>query len=190
MRNSIIEPAGKPTAEYRDWDARYSAVVDALKSAMAPIPAFLLFEHVGSTAVPNCGGKGIIDLIALYRHGFLDRSKEFLVGTGFGRQGAEFSRAWPDDRPMFLGSFRWDEDTFTVYVHVIDEASDEVRRFREFRDRLAADSRLVAEYCSTKRRIIEEGVQDTDEYAVKKRSVIHKILGRAHALRKAAKPDI
>ena len=63
---------------------------------------------------------------------------------------------------MLLGAFRWSERTYTIYVHIVIESSDEVRRFRVFRDRLSADPSLVAAYCEVKRQIIEDGVIDTD----------------------------
>jgi GrpB-like predicted nucleotidyltransferase (UPF0157 family) len=74
---------------------------------------------------------------------------------------------------MLLGFFRWDAHRFLIYVHVVHQLSDEVRRFREFRDRLIREPALVAEYCASKRRIVAKGIVDTDEYAVQKRSVIH-----------------
>ncbi len=73
-----------------------------------------------------------------------------------------------------------------MYVHIVSESSDEVRRFRLFRDRLSADPALVAVYCEVKRSIIEDGVIDTDEYAVRKRQIVHRILGTDHQLKGSA----
>jgi GrpB-like predicted nucleotidyltransferase (UPF0157 family) len=150
---------------------------------MDPLPPFLAFEHVGSTAVAGAGGKPVIDLLALYEDGSLEETKRFLLGIGFGTQGSEFSRAWPKDRPMYLGSYQWDNESFLIYVHVVHKASDEVRRFRLFKERLMTDARLLDEYCECKKRIILNGVSDTDEYAVQKRPFLHKALGREHALK-------
>jgi GrpB-like predicted nucleotidyltransferase (UPF0157 family) len=80
-------------------------------------------------------------------------------------------------------TFRWGARPFLIYIHVLHEASDEVRRFRDFRDRLKRDSQLVVEYCAVKRAALAEGRVDTDDYAVRKRPVIHKTLGDAQALR-------
>lgn len=57
-------------------------------------------------------------------------------------------------------------------------------RFRLFRDRLSSDAGLLAAYCEVKRRIISDGVTDTDEYAVRKRQIVHQILGADHQLKK------
>jgi GrpB-like predicted nucleotidyltransferase (UPF0157 family) len=98
----ILEPAAKPKAEFHEWEECYVEVVKSLMSAMPPLPEYLAIEHVGSTAVPGCGGKGVIDLLGRYRAGHLDSVKAFLLELGFGRQGPEFARAWPETRPMYL----------------------------------------------------------------------------------------
>jgi GrpB-like predicted nucleotidyltransferase (UPF0157 family) len=46
----------------------------------------VIVEHVGSTAVPGCAGKGAIDLLVPYREGELEPVKEILEQLGFQRQ--------------------------------------------------------------------------------------------------------
>ncbi|HEV8072880.1 MAG TPA: GrpB family protein, partial [Opitutaceae bacterium] len=66
-------------------------------------------------------------------------------------------------------------------------ASDEVRRFRTFKERLMQHPELVTQYCACKRQIVTERVMDTDDYAVRKRPFIHKALGHDYPL-KETKP--
>jgi GrpB-like predicted nucleotidyltransferase (UPF0157 family) len=179
---SIFQSTPKPNAEYNDWDPRYPEVVRSLLSEVAPCPPGVALEHVGSTAIQGCGGKGIIDLLALYPDGSLDGTKRWLLGLGLNRQGPEFSRPWPETRPMYLGSFLYLGQAFVIYVHVVRQAADEVRRFRVFRDLLCRRPDLVTEYCAIKRQILASGVTDTDDYKVKKRPFMHKALGADHAL--------
>jgi GrpB-like predicted nucleotidyltransferase (UPF0157 family) len=180
--NAVVERASKPKAEYHDWSPKYSEVVASLLEQLRPLPPFLAFEHVGSTAIPRCGGKGVLDLIALYDDGFLEPAKRFLVEVGFARQGPEFAKPWPDERPMFLGYYWQSKIRFLFYVHVLHHASDEVRRFRTFKSRLTENPALVDEYCALKRTIVKSGVTDTDIYAAQKRFFMHKVLGADHAL--------
>ena len=63
---TIVESASKPKAEYREWDSSYPEAVNALVNELMPNPEHVTFEHVGSTAVIGCAGKGVIDLLALY----------------------------------------------------------------------------------------------------------------------------
>lgn len=176
----LIQPASKPRAEYHEWDPRYPGVVRSFLSAMDPLPSFLGFEHVGSTAIPGAGGKRVIDLLALYEDGCLEKATAFLLGIGFGRQGPEFVRAWPDKRPMFLGLYHWSKEPFLVYVHVVQKTSDEARRFQLFKERLKGDPGLLNEYCRCKKKIVSDGVTDTDEYAALKRPFFHKVLGNEY----------
>jgi GrpB-like predicted nucleotidyltransferase (UPF0157 family) len=180
----LLHPASKPPVEYHEWDPQYPNVVHSLQSALSPLPPFLTLEHVGSTAVPGCGGKRVIDLLALYEDGFLGEAKAFLLAVGFGRQGPEFSRAWPKERPMYLGLYHWLDEPYLIYTHVVHRTSDEVRRFRMFKERLMKNPGLIKEYCACKQQIVTEGIRNTDDYAVRKRLFIHKALGREHVLKK------
>ncbi len=84
---------------------------------------------------------------------------------------------------MYLGRFDCFAERFLVYVHVVHRASDEVRRFRTFKERLTQSPALLAEYCACKRQLVTDGVADTDDYAVRKRPFIHKVLGNQHGLK-------
>lgn len=179
----VLQPASKPLAEYREWDPRYPKVVRSLVLALGPLPPYLSVEHVRSTSISGSGGKRVIDLLALYEDGFLEEAKAFLLSAGFGGQGPEFSCAWPAERPMFLGSYRWLDGPFIIYIHVVHHSSNEVRRFRMFREILMQNPNVLREYCARKRQIVIEGIRDTDDYAVRKRSIIHKVLGDEYALK-------
>jgi GrpB-like predicted nucleotidyltransferase (UPF0157 family) len=178
----IFRPASKPTAAYHEWDPRYRVVVQSLVSQLEKLRSDVAFEHVGSTAVVGCGGKGVIDLLALYDGIAVDEVKAWLLGLGLGRQGTEFSRPWRESRPMYLGWYQFVGQEWLFYVHVVSASSDEVRRFRAFRDLLSRTPELVASYCSLKRSIIGLGVTDTDDYAVQKRDFFRTALGRQHEL--------
>jgi len=134
-------------------------------------------EHIGSTAIPECPGKGIVDLMALYPEESLDVVKEFFLTIGFQRQGKEFKNRFPDSRPVMMGTFEYANKSFLVYIHVIQKDSYEALRFPIFRDRLASNTELLSAYITEKKRIISEGVLDTDDYAEMKQSIIRLILG-------------
>jgi GrpB-like predicted nucleotidyltransferase (UPF0157 family) len=181
---AVVEHASKPIAGYREWDPRYPEVVARLVSELGAAPPGVTITHIGSTAVAGCGGKGVVDLLAAYPEGASEDTKSWLRGMGFGPQGAEFSRPWPESRPMYLGGYRCLDELFLVYVHVVALTSDEVRRFLEFRELLCGSRALVVEYCRLKREILSTGVTDTDEYATQKRAFFRSALGVGHALRK------
>ncbi len=179
----VVKPTGKPGVSYRDYDFRYAEVFRELSRIFTELGAPFILDHVGSTSVPGCGGKGTIDILAMYGDGKLEESKAFLFKLGFCKQGEEFQRAWPESRPMLLGYYGDAGEEFLIYVHVVHIESDEIRRFRTFRDRLTSNEGLMREYCEIKKNIIRDGILDTDDYAVGKREIIHRILGKDQELK-------
>ncbi len=173
----IATPAGKPRAGFCEWDVSYAEVADRVTRAVESASGAVSIDHVGSTAVPGCPGKGVVDLTALYDPGKLDEAKALLNALGFVPQTSDFHPPWPAHRPMLLGYVRYKDATYLVYVHVVARDSYEAKRFRIFRDRLRDDEEIRAKYVEVKRSIIARGITDTDEYAVLKRPIIHEILG-------------
>lgn len=131
-------------------------------------------EHVGSTAVPGCAGKGVVDLMIPYREGELPHVKKALEDLGFQRQGTR--DPFPEDRPMRVGSLEHDGDSFRLHVHVVPAGSAEPEEFRNFRDRLRSDPELLRGCVDRKRRIIEGGTTDTIEYARTKGAFVRQVL--------------
>lgn len=173
----IIGPYKKPQVSFQPYDHRAPQVANHLiKLAESYLPKVTI-EHIGSTAIAGCPGKGIIDLMALYPKGHLNVVKQLFFAMGFQRQGKEFRNRFPDTRPVMMGTFEYEKTSFLVYVHVINEDSYEAVRFRIFRDRLCNDSELLSAYIADKNRIVLEGVTDTDDYAEMKKSIIQQILG-------------
>jgi GrpB-like predicted nucleotidyltransferase (UPF0157 family) len=131
-------------------------------------------EHVGSTAVPGCDGKGILDLMLVIPVGRLSDVCAILDGLGFQPQSG--GKRHPDSRPMREGSVTFDGLVFRLHVHLIPESSAEVERLRTFRDRLAASPELVALYVEQKRRLIDAQVSDRATYTQGKVAFIRSVL--------------
>jgi GrpB-like predicted nucleotidyltransferase (UPF0157 family)/mannose-6-phosphate isomerase-like protein (cupin superfamily) len=127
-------------------------------------------EHVGSTAVPGCAGKGIVDLMILYPPGRLAEVRDGLDALGFQRQTGR--DPWPEERPMRVGSTDYDGTRFRIHAHVIASDSPEVVELRTFRDRLRNEPVLLAQYVALKRKIITEGITDSVDYSMCKTEFI------------------
>jgi GrpB-like predicted nucleotidyltransferase (UPF0157 family) len=135
----------------------------------------LTVEHVGSSSVPGCAGKGVIDLMVVYEVGDLEPAKRALDDLGFQPQvGAD---VFPEDRPMRVGMVRHDGTAFNVHAHVIAKDSSETEELRGFRDKLRDDPDLVARYADRKRAIISGGVTKSDKYTVAKGAFVEKVMG-------------
>ena len=148
----------------------------------------ITIEHIGSTAIPDCPGKGVIDMMALYPKEHFGIVYTLLLAMGFQRQGMEFRNRFPDERPVMMGTYKYDNTSFLIYIHIIHEDAYEADRFLIFRDRLRNDSELLSAYNVEKQRIIAEGVTDTDEYAEMKHSIVQRILGDDYGEDRHPKP--
>jgi GrpB-like predicted nucleotidyltransferase (UPF0157 family) len=124
-------------------------------------------EHVGSSSVPGCAGKGTLDLAIPYRDkSHLNAINDVLFALGFGHQ--RNRDPFPETRPMRIGAIDHEGETFLLHVHVVPDGTHHLVELVDFRDRLRADPALVAEYVAAKRAVLDAGVRDGDDYAVKK----------------------
>jgi GrpB-like predicted nucleotidyltransferase (UPF0157 family)/mannose-6-phosphate isomerase-like protein (cupin superfamily) len=136
----------------------------------------VVVEDVGSTSVPGCAGKGVVDLMVLYTPGTLAEARDTLNRLGFQRQGGR--DPFPEDRPMRVGSVVYERARFLLHAHVIAADSPEVATFRAFRDRLRADPGLADAYVVRKREILAAGVTDPVDYCAAKGVFVEAVLKR------------
>ena len=73
-------------------------------------------EHIGSTAVPDLAGKGIIDLLLAAPPAHIPAITQALLELGFQPQ---HPAAFPATRPMLWGTFRHRATQYRVHVHVV-----------------------------------------------------------------------
>jgi GrpB-like predicted nucleotidyltransferase (UPF0157 family) len=150
-----------------------SLIVKKIQESCSDVKA----EHIGSTAVPGCAGKGIIDLLVLYHVGMLVLARTGLDRMGFQRQrGPE---PFPESRPMRVGSVEHLGRRYGVHVHVIEQGSDEAHNLLKFRDLLRANESLRRAYEMEKRAILARGVSKSNEYSDAKGEFIHRVLAAA-----------
>ena len=165
------EPA---TATFADYDPRAPQVAQFLIQAIQQHHPRLAVEHIGSSAVPGCRGKGVIDLAVTYTEGDLESSKAALDALGFQKQSGR--DPFPETRPMRVATVSALDGSFQVHAHVIERSGREYRELIAFRDALRRDSELRGAYEKTKQQIIASGITDSLEYSNAKGSFITTIL--------------
>jgi GrpB-like predicted nucleotidyltransferase (UPF0157 family) len=162
----IIGPYEHRLAACHEHDPRSAEVARRIASLIEPYLPGAVVEHIGSTSVPGCAGKGIVDLMLLYKDGQLAPARERLDALGFQRQTGR--DPFPEDRPMRVGSLVHDGTAFNLHVHVIAASSPEVQELLGFRDRLRGEPALLAAYVSAKRAILADGCTDSIDYCNRK----------------------
>ena len=170
----VIGPYFQSPAACHDYDPHAPAVARRVASTITSRLGTLTVEHIGSTSVPGCAGKGVIDLMVLYPSGQLEDAKQVLANLGFQHQSTR--DPFPEERPMRTGSVQYQVNTFRIHAHVLASDSPEVEQLRTFRDRLRTDARLVATYVAQKQEIIASGITDSLAYSEAKGSFVQQAL--------------
>jgi GrpB-like predicted nucleotidyltransferase (UPF0157 family)/mannose-6-phosphate isomerase-like protein (cupin superfamily) len=169
-----IGPYQKSSATCNDHDPRAIQAAEQVVYLIKTRLPSVTVEHIGSTAIPGCAGKGIVDLMVLYESGRLVEVREGLDALGFQKQTGR--DPFPEERPMRIGSVEYDGSRFLIHAHVIAHDSPEVTELRTFRDHLLADKGLVDRYVALKKRLIGKGVTDRLDYCIRKGDFITGIL--------------
>jgi GrpB-like predicted nucleotidyltransferase (UPF0157 family) len=167
-------PGAPKVVDLRPWDARGPAAANrVIRSIQAALPGIVV-EHVGSTSVPGCDGKGILDIMVLIPVGHLNDVRAAVDGLGFQPQSGGIKH--PDHRPMREGSLTFDGSVFRIHVHLVPEGSADAEVLRKFRDRLSANPELVALYVERKRRLVDAQILDRSTYTRGKKDFIESVL--------------
>jgi len=163
-------------AIFADYDPRAPKLAALLIHAIEQRQPRLVVEHIGSTAVPGCRGKGIIDLAITYTEGDLESAKAVLDALGFQRQTGR--EPFPETRPMRKASVLALGGAFRIHAHVIERNRSEHRELIGFRDALRRDPSLRDAYEKTKEQILASGITDSLDYSKAKDAFIASILAR------------
>lgn len=130
-------------------------------------------HHVGSTAIPEVGGKGIIDiLIALDGWEEKERAVEKLKSIGF-------THIHPEENGrIFLSNIK-DTKCGDIHIHLVKKDSKDYREKLLFRDLLRKNKNEAQRYRELKYKYIQEVDGDRDKYNKLKESYIEEILEKA-----------
>jgi GrpB-like predicted nucleotidyltransferase (UPF0157 family) len=152
-----IGPYRRATVEVHQADPHAPEVARRLIALIATRWPRTPAEHVGSSAVPELPGKGIIDLLLPTEPADLPAVTQALLELGFQHQ---LPAVFPASRPMLWGAFHHGPTDYRVHVHVVPASSPEVTAIRGFRDALRSDPMLRRRYAALKRAIVAGGPVD------------------------------
>ncbi|HWQ31257.1 MAG TPA: GrpB family protein [Blastocatellia bacterium] len=175
----VIGPYFEAPAACQEYDERACLVARQVGELITAKMPSLIVEHIGSTAVPDCAGKGVVDLMVLYPAGHLAAARATLDDLGFQRQSTR--DPFPEERPMRTGSVVMGDKVFRLHAHVIAADAPEAAQLRLFRDRLRSDDELRQAYVARKRAIIANGVTDSIDYCLAKGIFVENALAQQAA---------
>lgn len=142
-------------------------------------------EHIGSTAVPGLGGKGVIDIsISTPKENWPDIYSK-LESLGYSYKEKDEER---ENEKLFFMASRPDKELGTriYHIHLTYPGSIELKRSLGFRDFLKTHSKEKEEYAEIKKKAAEavKNLSTKDEmrnlYGEKKKAFIENILNQLH----------
>jgi GrpB-like predicted nucleotidyltransferase (UPF0157 family) len=170
---AVIGPYCEPLAVCRDFDPRAADVARQLGGLITGHLPSARVEHVGSTAVPGCAGRGIVDLLLYGAEKDIELSTDLLARLGF-QQGGQ---AYFSQYPAYRGTWVHHGSPFLVQIYVLPAGAAEIDLIRFLRSCLRADTELTRAYAAQKRAIIVAGGADPAEYCRQKGEFLKMVLG-------------
>jgi GrpB-like predicted nucleotidyltransferase (UPF0157 family) len=155
--------------EIASYEPSWREAYLAERERLATLFPGLEVVHVGSTAVPGLAAKGIIDMIALVDD--LDATAARLRQQAGYHLPAEFNRGLVDRRYLCYPNV----DYRTHHLHLVD-TPEEMERCLRFRDKLAGDPQLAADYVALKRSLAAQFHDDRAGYTAGKTEFINRAL--------------
>ena len=134
---------------FRKYEANYKKFFSAEKRKLRKVLlSKASIEHIGSTAIPKLGGKGIIDVLLAVPRKEIAKTSKRLQKAGY-----EFRAVASTKQRLF---FRKDYKTFSgvrrVHIHLTFTGSRDQKEVRAFRDYLISHPKIAKEYEKIKRR--------------------------------------
>ena len=147
---------------YKPYSNSFPKLFNAEKKRISSyLKTPLAIEHIGSTAVPGLGGKGIIDIAIAVNKQDMEAASQQLQNLGY-----EF-------RPTFSTSVRFyfviylpdaEEETRRYHVHLTYSESNEWKELIGFRNYLIDHPKKAEEYAEIKKKAVVEADQDGEKY--------------------------
>lgn len=132
----------------------------------------LVVEHVGSTAVPGLGGKGIIDIAIA-----VDRDDMDLVSKQLQAIGYEFRASFSTSDRLYFVTYLADkeEKKRRYHIHLTYPENSEWKEFLGFRDFLRRHPQEAKEYAKLKEQAALEANGEGEKYRKLKEPIFKKI---------------
>ena len=140
------------------------------------IPYEINVEHIGSTAVPGLGGKGIIDILIITKRKYMWKIFELLKSKGYK---SNPNTGNPPERLFVSGPYKYGSKELHIHIHITFYGSQEHKDKLLFRDYLRQHPEETKKYYELKKQWSLEAGSDASKYTKLKTSYITRILEKA-----------
>lgn len=161
---------------FRKYNPEYRTFFKLEKERLRKVlPASAKIEHVGSTAISDLGGKGILDIL-------IGVSKNKIQGTEIKlrKTGYEFrEKAGAPERLFFEKDYGYKNGKRRVHIHLVRINSKNLKEVLLFRDYLKTHPEAVKEYIIIKKEAVKKARGNGEIYRKHKEKFIKNILEKA-----------
>lgn len=163
MKKYVFKPYNENFPEFFDNEKKRIAAL---------LESDAVIEHIGSTAVPGLGGKGIIDIAITVKKENLSKVSQQLQNLGY-----EFRPTFSTPDRLYFIIYLPDpgEGTRRYHIHLTYPENNEWKRLLGFRDYLRHHPQEVQEYAEMKRTAALEANQEGERYRKLKEPIFEKI---------------
>lgn len=157
---------------FKPYSNIFPKLFEAEKTRIAQLTNFdAQVEHIGSTAVPGLGGKGIIDIAIAAKKENMNKVSKQLQTLGY-----EFRPTFSTLDRLYFIIYLPDpkEVTRRYHVHLTYPTNSEWNEFLAFRDYLKKHPEALREYAELKKRAAQEANEDGERYRQLKKPMFEK----------------
>lgn len=161
---------------FRRYTLEYRALFTSEKKKIAKaLGSTTKIEHVGSTAVPNLGGKGILDIVVGVSKSKVAEAKKKLEKAGY-----EFrEKASYPERLFFRRDYSYKNGKRRIHIHLTKFDGKDWKEMIGFRDYLLKHPEAVERYVKIKKTGVKKALGDGEKYRKHKEKFIENILRKA-----------
>jgi len=158
---------------FRKYNPEYQAFFTSEKKKIAKdLGSTAKIEHVGSTAIPGLGGKGILDIVVGVSKSKFGEAKKKLEKAGY-----EFrEKASYPERLFFRIDYPYKNIKRRIHIHLTNFNGQDWKEIIDFRDYLLKHPDAVEQYIKIKKEGVKKALGDGEKYRKHKERFIRNIL--------------
>ena len=130
-------------------------------------------DHVGSTAIPNMYGKNIIDILIGVDENEFDKVKNIIKKNGY------YASVRKNNIYQFFASTKEETKSGDIHIHLVIKDTDRYKEFLILKKYLLKNKKEAKNYSNLKRKILNDGINNREEYKSIKSKYVSELIERA-----------
>ena len=154
--------------QYHEYDPQLPFVFESVRRLIQSATGESV-EHVGSSSIPEVGGRNVLDIALPVMEDNQSKAKEALYNLGFE------DSPFPHYLPLLVGQIAYESKNYQILLYVAAPKSSVLRDWIEFRDYMRSHPEEAQSYDAAKREAIASGQVAGDDYQEAKTPFINTI---------------